>query len=83
MRIDGEIGTVVATEPTVEDTDLVVRRSDGTFSDVVLSHAELRAATDAGSLELRKVAVFSVVAAAATLRRWAEALKGPVSGRGG
>ncbi|MCZ7434509.1 helicase-related protein [Streptomyces sp. WMMC1477] len=37
--------TVVAAVPTVDGADLVVRRSNGTLTDVVLGHAELRAAT--------------------------------------
>ncbi|MFE1716167.1 SNF2-related protein, partial [Streptomyces sp. NPDC058728] len=43
-RIDGELVTVIVAGPTVDGADLVVRRGDGTLTDVALSRVELRAA---------------------------------------
>lgn len=45
VRVDGEMATVIATTPTGDGADLVIRRSDGTLTDVTLNSAELLAST--------------------------------------
>src|SRR4051812_34192500 len=44
IRVDGELVTVIAAIPTADGADLVVRRSDGSLTDAVLSQADLAAA---------------------------------------
>ncbi|HTJ68789.1 MAG TPA: helicase-related protein [Actinospica sp.] len=44
VRIDGDMVTVVAAQPTGDGADLVVRHGDGTLTDVALNLDELRVA---------------------------------------
>jgi superfamily II DNA or RNA helicase len=41
LALDGELVTVVAATPTATGADLVVRRGDGSLTDVALSHEDL------------------------------------------
>lgn len=45
VRVDGEMATVIAAMPAGDGADLVIRRSDGTLTDVTLNSAELLAST--------------------------------------